>query len=82
MTYLMAVGAEIRRRREALGLTQVQLARLAGVTQPTISVIEGGKDTRLSTVGRLQEALSKQEAHLSGGRLSSQSQTVLNQEAA
>lgn len=36
----------IRRRREALGFTQVQLAKLAEVTDTTIRNLEGGREFR------------------------------------
>lgn len=35
-------GRRVAERREALGLTQAQLADLCGVTQQSISRIEGG----------------------------------------
>jgi transcriptional regulator with XRE-family HTH domain len=38
----MPVGKEIRRRREAIQMSQQQLARLAGVNQTTICRIENG----------------------------------------
>jgi transcriptional regulator with XRE-family HTH domain len=49
--------------REARGLTQAQLARLVGVTQPAIAKIESGaaKNLQLKTLVRLITAL--------GGRL-------------
>jgi transcriptional regulator with XRE-family HTH domain len=36
-------GAELRRRREALGLSQVQLGPLLGYTQTYISLLESGR---------------------------------------
>lgn len=35
-------GRKIRERREALGMTQTQLAELLGVHQPAVSAIEKG----------------------------------------
>jgi transcriptional regulator with XRE-family HTH domain len=35
-------GAELRRRREALGLTQTQLGERIGIRQPSISAWEQG----------------------------------------
>jgi transcriptional regulator with XRE-family HTH domain len=37
------LATAIQRRREALGFTQVQLAKLAGVTDTTIRNLEGGR---------------------------------------
>lgn len=50
--------AEIRQQRQALGLTQREVAERAGVSQPLIARIEGGDvDPRLSTLRRIVEAL-------------------------
>jgi predicted transcriptional regulator len=67
MRYLVTAGSTIRRRREALGLTQVRLAGLAGITQPTISLIEAGHDTRHSTIGKILEALDGAEVTHTAG---------------
>lgn len=40
-------GLRIRKRREALGMTQDQLAQRVGCSQPAIKKIEGGGNTRL-----------------------------------
>lgn len=47
------------RLREAAGLSQLDLARLSGIDQSTISNIENGvvRDPRISTVQRLAQAL-------------------------
>ena len=37
------MGRAIRARRRALGLSQADLAAQTGLSQPTISAIEGGK---------------------------------------
>lgn len=48
----------VRRLRLQKGLTQERLGELMGVTKHTISTIESGKhETRLSTKGRLADAL-------------------------
>ena len=49
----------IRERRTAKGLTQVQLAQVAGVDQTTISDLERGENTNPSweTVKRISDAL-------------------------
>ena len=49
----MSVGANIRTRREALGLTQAHVAAQAGVSQAMVSQIERG--TKALTVGLGQE---------------------------
>jgi len=55
-------GGLLREARRAAGLTQVQLARRAGVTQSVISAYESGRrEPALSTLVRLVEA--------TGGRL-------------
>lgn len=51
--------AEIRRRRQELGLTQRQVAERAGVSQPLIARIERGSvDPRSSTLGRILAVLN------------------------
>jgi transcriptional regulator with XRE-family HTH domain len=52
----------LRDRREALGLTQPQLAALAGISDETIRNAEQGKRVRPGTLRRIQEALTNQEA--------------------
>lgn len=53
-----ALGARLRARRKALGLTQTELAELAGTTQRTVSVVESGKPTsRLDVVTAVADAL-------------------------
>jgi predicted transcriptional regulator len=53
---------ELRERRDAIGLTQSELADRAGVSQPLIARIEGGDvDPRLSTLRRIVEALDEAE---------------------
>lgn len=39
------LGAALQRERKRQGLTQAKLAEKAGLRQPTISVVEGGKPT-------------------------------------
>lgn len=52
-------AAEIRALRTSLGLTQAEVARLAGVSQPLIARIEKGSvDPRLSTLRSVVEALN------------------------
>lgn len=52
------LGQALRRRREALGLTQAGLARAAGLRQPTVSDVElGAGAPRFDTVAALLAAL-------------------------
>jgi len=57
---MVITGQLIRKLRLAAGLTQRQLADLAGVSQAHIAKIELGKvDPRLSTVNRILEVLTE-----------------------
>jgi ribosome-binding protein aMBF1 (putative translation factor) len=52
------VGAMIRRAREAQGLTWYAVAKRAGIPNPnTVRDIEYGRDTKLSSVEAVAEAL-------------------------
>jgi len=51
----------LRELREELNVTQVELAKAAGMTQPQISKLESNNDALLSTLQRYAEAI--------GGRL-------------
>lgn len=54
--------ADLKKRRMELGLTQKELAKLAGVSQPLIARIESGDiDPRLSTLKKIFEALESVE---------------------
>jgi ribosome-binding protein aMBF1 (putative translation factor) len=51
-------GEAVRVAREAAGLTQAELARRIGSTQPAMARLEmGGTDPKLSTIHRISEAL-------------------------
>ena len=52
----MAAGSIIRLAREAEGLTQAQLARRLGITQPSVARLEAAGDN--VTVATLQRALN------------------------
>ncbi|WP_225845452.1 helix-turn-helix domain-containing protein [Streptomyces sp. HPF1205] len=53
-----ALGQAVYDRRTALGLSQTELARRAGMTQPQISTIEGGDSVpTLTLLTRLAKAL-------------------------
>jgi transcriptional regulator with XRE-family HTH domain len=53
------MASNLRRLRKRAGLTQPELAVMAGVNQTTISVLERGKiaDPRHSTIRRIAKAL-------------------------
>ena len=64
----MDFGKEVRRRREALGLTIEQLAERAGLTPNYVGTVETGRrDPSLSTVLALAKGLRIQPAELFGG---------------
>jgi predicted transcriptional regulator len=49
----MKIGAEIRKARLALGLTQKAYAWRVGLTQQRISELEGGAGVGMKTLGKL-----------------------------
>lgn len=52
------LGSAVRERREALGMTQAQLAQAAGLRQPAVARFEaGGTMPTLPLLERLAEAL-------------------------
>jgi DNA-binding XRE family transcriptional regulator len=54
----IAFGQKLRAAREKAGMSQAELAKLAGVNQPAIPTLENGRtDVRLSTVRRFAKAL-------------------------
>ncbi|MFE3602994.1 helix-turn-helix domain-containing protein [Streptomyces sp. NPDC059142] len=56
--YAFELGQAVYDRRAALGLSQAELARRAGMTQPQISSIEGGGSVpTLTLLTRLAKAL-------------------------
>lgn len=58
MTYVFT-GAELRAWRETHGLSVVQLAELAGVSDQTIRKFENGKQIRATTRGLLWEVINR-----------------------
>ena len=51
-------GKRVRERREALGLSQAQLAKSAGTSQPAIARLEaGGTEPTLRTIANLARVL-------------------------
>ena len=63
----MTFGERVQYRREKLGLTQSQLARLCGLKQPTISNIESGRNIASKMVVKLSVALRCSAVWLSTG---------------
>jgi transcriptional regulator with XRE-family HTH domain len=60
---IQEVAIEVRRMREAAGLTQARLASLIGSSQPTLARLERGHDTRAprwDLLNRIAMALNKQ----------------------
>jgi transcriptional regulator with XRE-family HTH domain len=53
----MSVGENIKRLREAAGLSQTELARRAGIDQGGLSKIEKGRNLTLETLRDLARAL-------------------------
>lgn len=52
------MASTLREHRDRLGLTQKQLARMTGLTERTIRLLENGERTpRLSTARALADAL-------------------------
>ncbi len=62
-TLAVLVARKIIRRRRAAGLTQVELARRAGIRPETLNRIEQGRhDPSVATVDKIDRALAKVEA--------------------
>mgnify|MGYP000055189128 CR=1 FL=1 len=61
----LPTSADLKERREELGLTQAELAASADVSQPLIARIEGGDvDPRLSTLRRIVNALKQAQGEV------------------
>src|SRR3954452_18237969 len=58
----MSVGSIVRRAREAEGLTQAQLARRLGITQPSVARLEAAGDN--VSIATLQRALNAMDRTL------------------
>jgi transcriptional regulator with XRE-family HTH domain len=58
----------LRKRREARGLSRYELAKLADVSPETISQIERGAGSRIETAQRLARALHTTVGDLIGER--------------
>lgn len=60
-----ALGENLRKHRDASGLTQLALAHKAGVSLRTVQAIESGEaKPTLSTVGKIANALDSSPAVL------------------
>ena len=56
----VSIARDVLRERTALGLTQEQLAKLAGVREETLSRLESGKHSpTVRTVEKIERALQK-----------------------
>jgi len=60
----MSLGQRIRARREEIGLSQSELARRAGVSQPVINVLERGGATTSRYLATIARALAVDVADL------------------
>lgn len=58
------LGTEVRRLREAAGLSQQALATRANIAMRTLARIEQGEDVRLATLALLATALGTSAAAL------------------
>lgn len=64
----MNIGNEIRIRREAAGITQVELARAVCISQSLVAQFENGyKLPSLGTLGRIADILKTTPAELLTG---------------
>lgn len=62
VTLHVPLASEVRSMRKRLGLTQAEVAKSAGVSQPLIARIESGSvDPRLSTFTAVLDALNRAE---------------------
>lgn len=60
-----ALGGNLRKAREKLGLTQEQVAQRSGVHTTEVSRIEGGRrDPKVSTLERLAKAVEVKPGRL------------------
>jgi transcriptional regulator with XRE-family HTH domain len=76
----MATGKLIREARRADGLTQTQLARRLGVTQPAIARIEAaGDEVSVATLKRALGAMGRTLELRSGKQEPSYDETLLRQ---
>lgn len=53
----MGIGQQIRKARDAQGLTQTELAARAGVSRPTVARVELGVAISIATLEKIVEVL-------------------------
>jgi ribosome-binding protein aMBF1 (putative translation factor) len=64
-----SIARDIIRERRGVGLTQVQLAKLAGIRPETLSRLESGKHTpNVRTIERIEAALKRKRPESKRGR--------------
>jgi transcriptional regulator with XRE-family HTH domain len=56
-TYGARLGVQVRTQRKLLGLTQMEVAELAGTTQRSVSQVETGKASSLGLYASVCEVL-------------------------
>ena len=57
-TFLAALGERVRMRREALGMSQRELGRRAGMHHSFVAIVEtGSRNASIVNLGRLARAL-------------------------
>lgn len=65
---MTTLGQRIARRRKELGLEQVELAKMAGITQTSISQIESGRNKQTRHIAKLSAALQCDPLWLETGK--------------
>lgn len=76
----MATGSLIRKARQADGLTQTQLARRLGITQPSVARIEAaGDEVSVATLQRALNALGRSLELRATKRRPSHDETLLRE---
>lgn len=62
------IGSRIRSRRQEVGLTQVELARIVGLSQATIAQLESGKRQKTRELVAIAKALKASPYYLATGK--------------
>jgi transcriptional regulator with XRE-family HTH domain len=78
-SWMRDLGEQVGRTREVLGLSQDQLARLAGVSQGSVSRLENGRgvSTPLVVVTKICSALRMGLSHLDPALLSHEAREIV-----
>lgn len=78
-SWMRSLGEQVARTREVLGLSQDQLARLAGVSQGSVSRLEHGRgvSTPLVVVTKICSALRMGLSHLDPSLLSPEARQIV-----